>query len=211
MPATTSVVTAARFVQGLSYEDFIKQAAVNQEKLLSNGKTVPLSDEDISFFRKVVSHPRGPVRMLALGEAWCGDVCRELPTAGRIAEVSGMELRVFLRDQNLDIMDEFLSNNGKSRSIPVFVFYTKDMEYLTHWTERSAGARAGLDRVMTEAKTKLNLPQSATFSTLEGQAKQSLLQEVVTQVQPFNDDWRRDSIREIRQRLAEAVGIPNGG
>ena len=62
----------------------------------------------------------------------------------RIAEVAGMELRVFLRDQNLDIMEEFVSNNGKSRAIPVFVFYTKDLEYLTHWTERSASAHACL-------------------------------------------------------------------
>jgi hypothetical protein len=211
MPSITSVVTAARFAQGLTYADFVAQAAVNQDKFVANGTNVPLSEEDISFFRKAVAHPRGPARMLALAEAWCGDVYRELPTAARIAEVTGMELRVFLRDENLDIMEEFLSNNGKSRAIPVFVFYTKDHEYLAHWTERSASAHAGLAVAMNEAKTKLNLPQSATFGTLPDTDRQALLQEVIARVRPVADQWRRDATQEIRQLLANALSIPNAG
>lgn len=211
MPSITSVVTAARFAQGLTYADFVAQAAVNQDKFVANGTSVPLSEEDISFFRKAVAHPRGPAKMLALAEAWCGDVYRELPTAARIAEVTGMELRVFLRDENLDIMEEFLSNNGKSRAIPVFVFYTKDHEYLAHWTERSASAHAGLAVAMNEAKTKLNLPQSATFGTLPDTDRQALLQEVIARVRPVADQWRRDAIQEIRQLLANALSIPNAG
>src|SRR5947209_18597532 len=211
MPSITSVVTAARFAQGLTYADFVAQATVNQDKFVANGTSVPLKEEDISFFRKAVAHPRGPAKILALAEAWCGDVYRELPTAARIAEAAGMELRVFLRDQNLDIMDEFLSNNGKSRAIPVFVFYTKDHEYLAHWTERSPSAHAGLGVAMSEAKAKLNLPPSATFSTLEGADRQALLQEVIVRVRPFANQWRRDAIQEIRQLLANALSIPNAG
>jgi hypothetical protein len=211
MPSITSVVTAARFAQGLSYADFVAQAGVNQDKFVANGASVPLSEEDASFFRKAVAHPRGPAKMLALAEAWCGDVYRELPTAARIAEATGMELRVFLRDQNLDIMEEFLSNNGKSRAIPVFVFYSKDLEYLTHWTERSASAHAGLAVAMTDAKAKLNLPQSATFGTLPDPGRQALLQEVISRVRPFGDQWRRDAIQEIRRLLSDALSIPNAG
>jgi len=209
MPSITSVVTPTRFAQGLTYADFVAQATVNQDKFLANDKTVPLSEDDITFFRKAAAQPRGPAKILALAEAWCGDVYRELPTAARIAEVAGMELRVFLRDQNLDIMDEFLSNNGKSRAIPVFVFYTKEVEYITHWTERSASAHAGLAVAMSEAKTKLNLPQSATLATLEGANRQALLQEVIARVGPFATQWRRDAIQEIRQVLANALSIPN--
>lgn len=209
MPATTSVVTAARFAQGLTYQDFVAQAAVNQDKFVANGKTVPLSEEDIAFFRLAAARPHGPAKILALAEAWCGDVYRELPTAARIAEATGMELRVFPRDQNLDIMDEFLSNNGKSRAIPVFVFYTQDMEYITHWKERSASAHVGLAQAMDGARAKLNLPASANFGNIEGAQRQSFLQEVVTRVLPVADQWRRDAIQEIRQKLAKALNIPD--
>ena len=211
MTAITSVVTPARFTQGLTYADFVAQATVNQDKFVANGVNVPISEEDVSFFRKAAAHPHGPAKVLALAEAWCGDVYRELPTAARIAEVTGMELRVFLRDQNLDIMEEFLSNGGKSRAIPVFVFYTTDLKYITHWTERSASAHAGLAAIMSEAKTKLNLPQSATFSNLPDQERQALLKEVITHVRPVADQWRRDAIKEIRQLLANALSIPDAG
>jgi hypothetical protein len=209
MPAITSVVTPGRFAQGLTYPDFVAQATVNQDKFLANGKTVPLSEDDTAFFRKAAAHPQGPAKMLALAEAWCGDVYRELPTAARIAEIAGIELRVFLRDQNLDIMEEFLSNNGKSRAIPVFVFYTKDLQYITHWTERSASAHAGLAQIMDEAKAKLNLPQSATFANLPDAERQALLKEVIPRVLPVADQWRRDAVKEMRQLLAKALSIPN--
>jgi hypothetical protein len=211
MTAITSVVTPARFAQGVSYTDFVSQATVNQDKFIANGANVPLSEEDVSFFRKAAAHPHGPAKVLALAEAWCGDVYRELPTAARIAEVTGTELRVFLRDQNLDIMEEFLSNGGKSRAIPVFVFYTTDLKYITHWTERSASAHAGLAAIMNEAKTKLNLPQSATFANLPDQDRQALLKEVIAHVRPVADQWRRDAIKEIRQLLANALSIPDAG
>lgn len=209
MPAITSVVTTARLAQGFTYADFVAQAAVNQDKFAANAATVPLTEEDISFFRKAAAQPHGPAKILALAEAWCGDVYRELPTAARIAEVAGIELRVFLRDQNLDIMEEFLSNDGKSRAIPVFVFYTRDLQYIAHWTERSAGAHAKLTTAKNEAKAKLNLPESATFDNLPAKERGAFLQEVVARVRPFVDDWRREAIREIRQVLANALRISN--
>src|SRR5580658_4094002 len=131
MSTATIVVTPVRFAQGLSYAGFIEQATVNRDKFEESYKTVPLTEDDLAFFRKAAALPRGPAKILAIAEAWCGDVYRELPTLARIAEASGMDLRVFLRDQNPDIMDEFLSNDGKSRAIPVFVFYTRDTRYIT--------------------------------------------------------------------------------
>ncbi len=65
----------------------------------------------------------------------------------RIAEAAGIELRVFPRDDNLDIMNEFL-NHGESQSIPTFVFYTSDHRYIAHWIERPVKANAEMGEVM---------------------------------------------------------------
>jgi hypothetical protein len=97
---------------------------VNRDKFEQNYNNPVLTADDRIFFQKASQHPDGPRKLLVIAEAWCGDVYRELPTAVRIAESAGIDLRIFLRDENPDIMDEFLSNNGKSRAIPVFVFYT---------------------------------------------------------------------------------------
>src|SRR5580704_4356492 len=107
MPLATTVVTPARFAEGLSYAGFLAKATVNHDKFSDSYESVPLSDEDRSFLRKAAAQPHGPAKILALAEAWCGDVYRELPTFARIAEATGMDLRVFPRDENPDVMDEF--------------------------------------------------------------------------------------------------------
>ena len=139
MLETTSVVTPTRFEQGLRYADFLAQAKVNRDKFEQFYNNPALTEDDLAFFTRAAALPNGPAKILALAEDWCGDVYRELPTVVRIAEVTGAELRVFRRDENPDIMDEYLSNNGKSRAIPVFIFYTKDLRQITRFLERSAG------------------------------------------------------------------------
>ena len=210
-PPATTVVTADRFAQGLTYADFLAKATINHDKFEKNYQSVPLTDEDVAFFQKAAALPRGPGKILALAEAWCGDVYRELPTIARIAEATGMDLRIFPRDENTDIMDEFLSNNGKSRAIPVFVFYTADLQYITRFVERSASAHAGLAAAMDEARAKLNLPSTATFGNLPDADRQPFLREVIAKIQPLSSQWRKDAIREIRELLSTALKIPNAG
>lgn len=209
MPQATTAVTPARFEQGLTYADFLAQAAVNRDKFELYYNDSPLSSDDILFFKKAAALPNGPARILALAEAWCGDVYRELPTVARIAESAAMELRVFLRDENPDIMGEFLSNDGKSRAIPVFVFYTKETRYITHFTERSAGAHAQLGAIMNEVKLQLNLPPEATFATAPESERQVFLREVIKRITPRFPQWRKESIQEMRALLSTALRLPD--
>ena len=102
-----------------------------------------------------------------------------------------MELRIFPRDQNLDIMNEFL-NQGEHQSIPVFVFYTRDQRYLAHWTERPALANEQMHLVnaIFQGKTADEaLPEYERFQQGEVWAS-----------------WRRETVREIRDLLTRVCG-----
>ena len=209
MPTATTVVTPTRYAQGLTYADFLAQAAVNVDKFEHNYKSAPLSPEDLAFFKRAAGQPGGPAKILAIAEAWCGDVYRELPTVARIAEATGLELRVFLRDENPDIMDEFLSNDGNSRAIPVFVFYTADMQYVTHFTERSVMAHRELGEIMDQVKVRMGLPKETTFATAPEDRRQEFLREVIAKLQPRSDDWRKEAIKEMRQLLSAALHLPD--
>ena len=211
MPQLTTVVTPARFEQGLRYAEFLSQAAVNRDKFELYYNDSPLSADDIAFFKKAAALPNGPARILAIAEAWCGDVYRELPTFVRIAEATGMDLRIFLRDENPEIMDEFLSNEGKSRAIPVFVFYTKETRYMTHFTERSAAAHAELAAITEQVSSEMHLPRGTTFATAPQADKQAFIRNVIAKITPRFPDWRKQSIQEMRERLSTALGIPNHG
>jgi hypothetical protein len=207
MPTTTTVITPTRFAQGLTYADFLAQATVNRDKFEMNYKDAPLNEADIAFFKNIAVMPNGVVKVLAIAEAWCGDVYRELPTIARIAEASGMTLRIFLRDQNPDIMNEFLSDGGKSRAIPVFVFYTDDLHYITHFTERSKSAHAELAAIIDQVKSHLKLPPNASLSTLPEADRQAFLKELIPRIQPHSRQWREDAIKEMRQLLSSALGL----
>lgn len=209
MPTATSVITPARFAQGLTYADFLAQSVVNVDKFQQNYKSAPLSPEDVAFFKRAAAQPGGPAKILALAEAWCGDVYRELPTVAKIAEATGLELRVFLRDENPDIMDEFLSNDGKSRAIPVFVFYTADVQYITHFTERSAMAHRELAEIVDQVKARMGLAKELTFATVPEDRRQEFLRELIAKLLPRSDDWRREAIKEMRQLVSSALHLPD--
>ena len=208
MLQTTTVVTPARFEQGFRYEEFLAQAKVNRDKFELYYKDQALTAADVSFFKKATALPNGPAKILALAEAWCGDVFRELPTAVRIAEATGMDLRIFLRDENPDIMDEFLLN-GKARAIPVIVFYTKETRYITHFTERSSGAHKELAAIMDQVRSQLNLPPGTTFATAPEATKQAFLREVIGRITPRFPEWRKESIKEMRALLSTALNFPD--
>ncbi len=75
---------------------------------------------------------------LVLVEAWCGDVAQNLPVWAMIADLSpNIDLRLILRDENLDIMDQHLTNGG--RSIPKLIcLNTETLAVLGTWGPRPA-------------------------------------------------------------------------
>ena len=125
-------VTREQFESGLTYEAYKAQMTRNRERLEANERGVVLEPDDLASFQRL---PR-PLNVLALAEDWCGDVITNLPVLGRIAADSGkLNLRVFLRDQNADLMDQYL-NRGQFRSIPVFVFFDDDFNEIGRFVER---------------------------------------------------------------------------
>jgi hypothetical protein len=127
-------IDRARFDQGLTYDAFKGQMTRNRERLDENEKRADIDKEDLAAFRGL---PRA-VKVVVLAEDWCGDVIANLPVLGRLAKDSGkLDVRIFLRDQNDDIMQRYL-NKGQFKSIPVFVFFDEDFRELGHWIERPA-------------------------------------------------------------------------
>lgn len=77
----------------------------------------------------------GKFRLVALAEDWCGDAINTIPVLAKWAEVApGIELRILRRDAHPAVMDQYLT--GTSRSIPVVVVLTDDMDELGWWGPR---------------------------------------------------------------------------
>jgi thiol-disulfide isomerase/thioredoxin len=125
-------VTRERFEQGLTYDEWKAQMTRNRERHDANEQGLTLSEADLAPFKSLPKK----VNVLMLAEDWCGDVIANTPIVGRIAQETGaLNVRVFLRDQNEDLMDQYLKD-GKYKSIPAVVFFDDDFNELGRWIER---------------------------------------------------------------------------
>jgi hypothetical protein len=137
---------AQRFATGLSWKDYMAQMGDTRARTEDNYAKSGLTEEERRFFGSV-----SQVRYaLMLAENWCGDVHRNSPLVAHICEaMPNCDLRVFFRDQNLDLTDCFL-NNG-FRSIPVVAFFDKDWNEIGRWIERAHAATTKVSAI--RAKT----------------------------------------------------------
>ena len=127
-------VTRERLDSGMTYEQYRAQMTRNRERFEASERQLTIDPADLAAFRGLSR----PLDVLVLAEDWCGDVIANLPVLGRVAAESGkLSLKVFLRDQNLDLIDQYL-NQGKHRSIPVFVFFDAEMKEVGRFIERPA-------------------------------------------------------------------------
>jgi hypothetical protein len=125
-------VTRERFEQGMTYDEYKAQMTRNRERFEANERGLEIGADDLDSFRRL---PR-PLNVLVLAEDWCGDVIANTPIIGRIAAESGkLNLRVFLRDQNPDLMDQYLKD-GQYKSIPVFAFFDDEFNEVGRFVER---------------------------------------------------------------------------
>ena len=135
MASESTVVTPQRYLEGFGYSDYIGQITVNKARLQEFYDKFQVNDEESKTLKDIAANPKGPSKMMVIGEDWCGDVVRGLPVLARMSEAAGWDMKIFPRDSHEDIMNEFLKE-GKYMSIPVAVFYTSEHEYICHWIER---------------------------------------------------------------------------
>jgi hypothetical protein len=120
---TTSVVTAERFAQGRTFDDYLKYIG-SPENLAreafgsyypdAGAKGAPRKDNSAIFreryakarltdsqtvaIRWLAAQPGGPANILVISEDWSSDCRRDVPMLARLAEAGGLVLRIFNRD-----------------------------------------------------------------------------------------------------------------
>ncbi len=194
-------VTKERFEQGITYDAYKAQMTRNQERFLTTEQTVEFDAADLAFFTQLAE----PVYVLALAEDWCGDVINNLPVLGRLAEQSPkLKLQVFLRDQNLDIMDQYLKE-GQFRSIPVFVLFDTNFRELGHWIERPARMTALQAEMGDKLFTTDPILKEIAPDTPMGQMPEAARERISQAYSAFRQENRAFSDKEVVRELRAIV------
>ena len=188
--AVKQTVTPERFAQGFTWSQYVSEIKANKERFQKFYDEFRIKPEDIEFFKRF-NAKKGPVKVVAIGEDWCPDVVRGIPVAARLAEAAGMELRIFPRDQNLDLMNEYMWRH-QYQSIPVFVFFDKDWKELGHWIERPASGYRFIAE-LNEELTARNLSEEETRQVIRERREGQQVQ------------WMNETIVELRDQVLARV------
>ena len=194
MTSETSVVTPERFAEGMqTFEEWMGAIEVRKTEFLRHYEEFDPNADDIAAITKLVEE-RG-VKALCLGEDWCPDVWRGIPVISKVSEATGMELRIFFRDKNKDIMSEFL-NQGEFESVPTIVFYDGDHNYLGHWIERPTLANDEMEGL----RGMLSGVERGTPEFDEARDRYN------EETWKLAGNWRHASVAEFRALLEKAFG-----
>jgi len=145
------MVTKERFAQGMTLPQYLDQMGTNKEKFVQFLGEIAVSPEDKGALDRLGKK----LKVMVITEDWCGDALYNVPILCKMVEGNpNVELRIFLRDKNPDLTDQYL-NQGMFRSIPVFAFFDENMNEVARFIERPPAQTEEIEKKMLEVRRGL--------------------------------------------------------
>lgn len=175
---TTTEIIAESLDRAMDYKEYRELV----EDLFSNGKsTSPEHKDDLVEYTGLnihrmnkwdkhfkVSHEAEAVLnqieekeiWLMISEGWCGDAAHNLPIISKLAEASeNVDLKIVLRDEHPELMDQFLTNGA--RSIPILIRLRKEDLYVKDtWGSRPREAQELVMNLKSAGKSKAEVSEA---------------------------------------------------
>jgi hypothetical protein len=134
-----AVNLAQKWGTGLKPQAFIDGMTKNKEQFLEWYQSFAwASEDDREFFASL--RFRDDLRCQILAADWCGDVVRNVPVLFRVLEEAEIPTEVLIMEENLDVMDQFLTMGG--RAIPIAIFTDTGGHVLGKWGPRPQHVQA---------------------------------------------------------------------
>ncbi len=125
------------------YQSYIQQNFARMKRL--RRKEIVLDQSSLSDASRNLK-----IKVVVLTEAWCGDASQILPIAYNFFQnFPYAEVRFFLRDENEQLMNHFLTNNSKS--IPIIALFDNNLSLLDFWGPRPVQAQELYQQLRDEA------------------------------------------------------------
>ncbi len=117
-------------------EALLHYSELNEVRMNRLEKTLKMDSEALETLQNLKTKQT----WLVISEGWCGDAAQILPIIKLMTDSSeNIDLKIVLRDDNDDLMAEFLTNGA--RSIPKLIILDENLEVINHWGPRPEGAK----------------------------------------------------------------------
>jgi hypothetical protein len=116
-------------------EEHLKFSMLNDARMDRLDKTLSIS----LATQNSLDNLNNGFTFLVIAEGWCGDAAQILPIINKVAEASDkIDFKIVLRDENEDLMNQFLTNGSKS--IPKVIILDQENNVLDSWGPRPSVA-----------------------------------------------------------------------
>ncbi len=165
--------------------DMLHYTEMNLQRMHRLDKTISMTDNSMVCLSKI----QQPLIWLVITEGWCGDAAQIVPIIARMANQNpNIRLKLIFRDENLEIMDAFLTD--KARSIPIFIILDADGNVLKSWGPRPQALQ---DRVLQEKIKMLAMTKEERIVYFE---------EMKTAVQKW---YNADKTTSVQEEIVELM------
>ena len=160
--------------------ELLQYSELNLHRMNRVEKTTTLI-EDLSTKLNLIKQPQ---IWLILAEGWCGDAAQTIPIFHLIEkQFPQIKIKLLLRDENLELMDLFLTNG--SRSIPkVLMLDASSLNLLAQWGPRPSEATALINNLKAEKLEMMEIKEKlhAWYAKNRGVAVQSEIIDILATV-----------------------------
>lgn len=155
---------------------------LNRQRMKRLDKTVELNDS----LKEKARNANRKMIWLTITEGWCGDAAQNIPIIEKIAaENSNIETRYVLRDENMELMNKYLT--GGARSIPKLICLDKEtLEEIGVWGPRP---RAAMNYFFEMKSQNMEKPQM--MENLQRWYMRDDEQSIQNEFQELLSDWTK--------------------
>jgi hypothetical protein len=135
------------FEEGKPIQAYMEEMSTLKDESFFVFNQFEISDSD--FIQKLKA---SSLHFLVITEDWCGDAMMINPIIRKITEAAGLEMRVALRDSNLELIDRYLTNGG--RAIPIVLILDAQGEIVGKWGPRAPKVQEIVDQLRSTLPDK---------------------------------------------------------
>lgn len=114
------------FDRGITKENYINELDQHRQSFLHIYENFKVPETDKTNLTQYNN-----IRIIVLAEPWCGHCMLDIPILLRLTEAGNIPVSFLRRDDNLTLMDQYLTND--KRIIPIFIFIDQDGNELATW------------------------------------------------------------------------------
>ncbi|WP_163100768.1 thioredoxin family protein [Peribacillus alkalitolerans] len=133
------------FEKGMTHDDYVTSMTVHKENLQKVYDEYSVSEGSKLSLSKLKDRN---IAAIVLTADWCGDAMMNVPIFKKLGDIAGIEPRYLIRDENLELMDQYLTN-GTARSIPIFIFIDENGHEIGKWGPRAPEVQSVVEEIKT--------------------------------------------------------------